>query len=157
MEVFCHLGQSIQEWTKRNLWKTAFKKFHLVYSWILRPIYCGPFTWYVVRKNFHQYFIQIFSSLMNIFTGKNKVPINWIKRFLYTVNFNFFIIPYQTQVRRRISNLRRLTLFFAMSWNVSDHFTTLRSKGLSFECTIWWWHFAWREGNKPLSALSLVY
>ena len=31
------LWQSIQEWTKWNLWKTAFKKFYLVYSWILCP------------------------------------------------------------------------------------------------------------------------
>ena len=41
-------GQSIQEWTKKNLWKTAFKKFdviwsavfckfYLVHSWILFP------------------------------------------------------------------------------------------------------------------------
>ena len=29
----CYLGQSIQEWTKRNLWKRAFKNFHLVHSW----------------------------------------------------------------------------------------------------------------------------
>ena len=25
------LGQSIQEWTKRNLWKTAFKKFEMIW------------------------------------------------------------------------------------------------------------------------------
>ena len=31
------MGQSIQEWTKWNLLKTAFKKFHLVHSWILCP------------------------------------------------------------------------------------------------------------------------
>ena len=24
------MGQSIQEWTKQNLWKTAFKKFYLL-------------------------------------------------------------------------------------------------------------------------------
>ena len=52
-----YLGQSIQEWTKENLWKTAFKNlqfsnfkafkflkgclqqiFYLVHSWILCPI-----------------------------------------------------------------------------------------------------------------------
>ena len=33
-----HLGQNIHEWTKWNLWKTAFKKFYLVHSWILCPI-----------------------------------------------------------------------------------------------------------------------
>ena len=26
------MGQSIQEWTKYNLWKTAFKKFEEVWS-----------------------------------------------------------------------------------------------------------------------------
>ena len=25
-----YLGQSIQEWTKLNLWKTAFKKFEVI-------------------------------------------------------------------------------------------------------------------------------
>ena len=28
----CKMGQSIQEWDKGNLWKTAFKKFYLVHS-----------------------------------------------------------------------------------------------------------------------------
>ena len=51
------MGQSIQEWTKWNLWKTAFKnlkwygllkqavfhKFHLVYSWIFCPIWSTCF------------------------------------------------------------------------------------------------------------------
>ena len=27
-----HMKQSIQEWTKQNLWKTAFKKFKGVWS-----------------------------------------------------------------------------------------------------------------------------
>ena len=26
------MGQSIQEWTKKNLWKTAFKKFERIWS-----------------------------------------------------------------------------------------------------------------------------
>ena len=26
------MGQSIQEWTKYNLWKTAFKKFEVIWS-----------------------------------------------------------------------------------------------------------------------------
>ena len=44
------MGQSIQEWTKWNLWKSAdhitsnllkavFHKFHLVHSWMLCPKY----------------------------------------------------------------------------------------------------------------------
>ena len=59
---YLHMGQSFQEWTKQNLWKTAFKrfegvwstlrfhtpshflkvvfhKFYLVHSWILCPLY----------------------------------------------------------------------------------------------------------------------
>ena len=32
------MAQSIQEYTKWNLWKTAFKNFHLVHSWMLCPI-----------------------------------------------------------------------------------------------------------------------
>ena len=31
------MGQSIQEWTKQNLWKTAFKKFEGVWSALGRP------------------------------------------------------------------------------------------------------------------------
>ena len=27
-----HMGQGIQEWTKQNLWKTAFKKFEAIWS-----------------------------------------------------------------------------------------------------------------------------
>ena len=27
-----YMDQGIQEWTKQNLWKTAFKKFYLVHS-----------------------------------------------------------------------------------------------------------------------------
>ena len=26
------MGQGIQEWTKTNLWKTAFKKFEVIWS-----------------------------------------------------------------------------------------------------------------------------
>ena len=33
-----YVGQSIQEWTKQNLRKTALKKIYLVHSWILCPI-----------------------------------------------------------------------------------------------------------------------
>ena len=31
------MGEIIKEWTKSNLWKTGFKKFYLVYPWILCP------------------------------------------------------------------------------------------------------------------------
>ena len=27
-----HLGQGIQEWTKKNLWKTASKKLEVIWS-----------------------------------------------------------------------------------------------------------------------------
>ena len=60
--IFEDIGPSIQEWTKWNLWKTAFKdlklygllkqtiitkhflkavfhKFNLIHSWVLCPIY----------------------------------------------------------------------------------------------------------------------
>ena len=33
--AFSQMGQSIQEWTKKNLWKTANKKIYLNYSWIV--------------------------------------------------------------------------------------------------------------------------
>ena len=37
------MGKSIQEWTKQNLWKTAFKKFEGVWSALNRQILPGPF------------------------------------------------------------------------------------------------------------------
>ena len=33
--IYFYMGQSIQEWTNQNLWKTTF---YLVHSWILYPI-----------------------------------------------------------------------------------------------------------------------
>ena len=30
--IYIDMGQSIQEWTKWNLWKTAFKKFEVIWS-----------------------------------------------------------------------------------------------------------------------------
>ena len=39
-----HMGQSIQEWTKQNLWKTAFKKISLqIFQGCLPEILLGPF------------------------------------------------------------------------------------------------------------------
>ena len=29
---YVHMGQGIQEWTKQNLWKTAFKKLEVIWS-----------------------------------------------------------------------------------------------------------------------------
>ena len=40
-----YLGQSIQEWTKQNLWKTAFKKFERtfkIFEGCLPQILLGP-------------------------------------------------------------------------------------------------------------------
>ena len=38
-----HLGQSIQEFTKQNLWKTAFKKFEVIW-----PAFTN-FTWSILE------------------------------------------------------------------------------------------------------------
>ena len=38
------MRQSIQEWTKWNLWKTAFKKIYLVHSWIVCPRLLAVFS-----------------------------------------------------------------------------------------------------------------
>ena len=42
MFVF-HMEQSIQEWTKQNLWKTAFKQFEEIWSTWSRPY---PFKYF---------------------------------------------------------------------------------------------------------------
>ena len=42
------MEQSIQEWIKWNLWMTAFKKFHLVHSWVLYPIYYISYIIYYI-------------------------------------------------------------------------------------------------------------
>ena len=30
--IYVWMGQSIQEWTEKNLWKTVFKKFEVIWS-----------------------------------------------------------------------------------------------------------------------------
>ena len=30
--IYKYMGQIIQEWTKKNLWETAFKKFEVIWS-----------------------------------------------------------------------------------------------------------------------------
>ena len=42
----CDMGQSIQEWTKSNLWKTAFKKFEGVRSTLRKS---ANFTWLILE------------------------------------------------------------------------------------------------------------
>ena len=37
-----HMGQGIQKWTKKKLWKASFKKFYLVHFWIPWPICFFP-------------------------------------------------------------------------------------------------------------------
>ena len=38
MELLEKMGQSIQEWTKQDLWKTVFKKFEGMWSASAEPV-----------------------------------------------------------------------------------------------------------------------
>ena len=38
-----HMGQGIKEWTKQNLWKTAFKKLEVISSVLYSINFLGPF------------------------------------------------------------------------------------------------------------------
>ena len=96
------------------------------------------------------------SLLMNILTRRNKVWINWIQRFLYTVNIRFFIIPYQMLVRKRINNnkvkiwiynlmmtfymkRKKYTTFNYYGWCISKNKINTRS---------WVWHnISWFINN----------
>ena len=92
-----YLRQRIQEWTKKKLWKTAFKKFqvlrsawvrpyrltflkavfhkfYLVHSWILCPIYNKEL---IIRfSNFHTFFARIFRLLQGSFFLTKKIKHN---------------------------------------------------------------------------------
>ena len=57
-----YLGQSISEWTKWNLWKTAFKKFEMTRQ-IFPRLSSTNFTWSIL-----EYFAQ-FMTLSNIHDG----------------------------------------------------------------------------------------
>ena len=48
---FVYLGQGVQEWTKQNLWKTAFKKFEVI---------CTSNFLKAVFPNFRQEFSRFF-------------------------------------------------------------------------------------------------
>ena len=70
------MGQSIHEWTKYILWKTAFKNY-LVHSWILWPKY--------------QYFFKI---LLDFLWWKEIVHFRWIYDFwdfLTQRTLNYFL------------------------------------------------------------------
>ena len=62
MPYSCCMGQSIQEWTKRNFLKAVFHKFYLVYSWILCPLYHVLF----IEKHWH-YYIMTLIHIPNVF------------------------------------------------------------------------------------------
>ena len=48
----CYMGLSIQEWTKENLWKTAFKKFEGTWSALVRRY---PFK--ILKAVFHEFYL----------------------------------------------------------------------------------------------------
>ena len=61
MPLIWHLGQGIQEWTKQNLWKTAFKKFEVMRQIVSLQIFwrlpSTSFTWSIF-----EYFAPFFLS-----------------------------------------------------------------------------------------------
>ena len=78
-EIQHHMGQSIQECIKKNLWKTAFKKFYLVHSWILCPIskapYLGIFCLQILHNIEHIFLYQydIYSSTKRLLSNTNDL------------------------------------------------------------------------------------
>ena len=60
------MGQGVQEWTKQNLWKAAFKKFELVLNFpIFQMLSSTNFTWSI-----HEYldpYAIVLNFLQNLF------------------------------------------------------------------------------------------
>ena len=51
-EQMIHMGQGIEECTKSNLWKTAFKKFEVVWS-----AYADHITSNILKAVFHKFYL----------------------------------------------------------------------------------------------------
>ena len=71
------MEQSIHEWTKYNLWNTAFQKFYIVHSWILYPMYQWLSylkfvkNWEKKKEKKHYYFLT--NSVMNILASQANI------------------------------------------------------------------------------------
>ena len=79
-----YMGYTIQEWSKYNLWKTAFKKFYLVHSWILGLIcrfiwsaFLEEWNWGLISVSISTRFCP-YSSIGKPFLGcqKNDLALN---------------------------------------------------------------------------------
>ena len=84
---------------------------------------------YIWKYNLIKAKLQLQNNDPNI-QNKNK---NDLKYFLY-YNYKIFVWPFTLQCRKMVSHtLKILKQMLQDFWSLSDHFTTLRSKGLIIE------------------------
>ena len=96
-----HLGQGIHEWTKQNLWKTAFKIFEVIWS-ALADLITSNF----LKGVFHKFYLvrswipwPICSNLLS------QTLMCWIRLTLVM----------------KIPKWSKLTLFWGYGWPISCH------------------------------------
>ena len=65
------MGQSIQEWTKWNLWKTAFKKFKVIWS-----AQADHITSNFLKALFHSLILWIQAAILEYFVLNHHLLIN---------------------------------------------------------------------------------
>ena len=97
-----HVGQSIQEWTKLNLWKTTFKRAEVIWSAytnhitsIFQRLSATNFTWSILQFFVpyinHPFFLLSKTKEMTGFYMKRKTAHKRIERI--PMQFVFGILP----------------------------------------------------------------
>ena len=110
------LEQSIQKWTKWNLWKTAFKKFHSDHSWVPCLIWCysGFSSWYI--KGFLQILAYWFLYKFKLY-GIIKICFILLSDFVVIKNFEMLWSTSQLLSVRLMQKYLRIffPIFFALN------------------------------------------
>ena len=75
-----YLRQSIQEWTKKKLWKTAFKKFQL-----LRSAWVWPYHFLFLKAVFHKFYLVHSSILCPIYNKELIIRFSHFHTFFATI------------------------------------------------------------------------
>ena len=87
-----YLGQSIQEWTKLNLWKTAFKKYSVICPALADHI--GQISYRLSSTNLTWSILEYFAPFLHIYwTVLNwtvRCLVNWIIKNHYSYAFSSF-------------------------------------------------------------------
>ena len=116
--IIFYVGQGIQEWTKPNLWKTAFKKFEGMWYACLRRPY--PFKCFKSCLNFTFSILEYFVSY-SIQDSVKFLQLNYLKMILYESNLNLFLVCYEKEYSyKAIQGYRN-----SFSWHPTQFYSIL--------------------------------